>query len=446
MASDLLSIAASGARASRAALDVTAQNIANAASDGYVRRSASMAEVSSSGGLLRSGDISLSGVRIAGITRNADAFRQVEVRRTNSDVTRGATELRGLEYLESAIEQVGVYNAVVGFEAALQQLAVDPIDPSLRASFLAAADAMAQKFSIADSSMEAAATGLQFEAEAAAAQANTITQELARVNLRLSRAGNGSSDQATLLDQRDQLLENLSGIANISTSFAADGSATVHYSGAGGPVAVSGGAASVLSVTVAANGTLSFDVDGDAVALSGGSLAGTALALSKADQLRQDLHGIAASLIAAANTAQTNGVDVNGNPGQALFSGTNASDMRLAFTDGALLATASAGQPAGSRDAGALTALRQALASDQPAQKTSNLLFDVSSAIATRKLTQEALDAIAGSARIALQQQAGVDLDTEAANLIRFQQAFQASGRAMQVAVDLFDTLLGIRG
>src|SRR5690606_28223706 len=138
--------------------------------------------------------------------------------------------------------------------------------------------------------------------------------------------------QATLLDQRDQLLENLSGIANISTSFAADGSATVHYSGAGGPVAVSGGAASVLSVTVAANGTLSFDVDGDAVALSGGSLAGTALALSKADQLRQDLHGIAASLIAAANTAQTNGVDVNGNPGQALFSGTNASDMRLAFT------------------------------------------------------------------------------------------------------------------
>ena len=78
MASDLLSIAASGARAARGALDVTAQNIANASSDGYVRRSASMQEVSSTGGQMRVGDISLSGVRIAGISRNADMFRQAE--------------------------------------------------------------------------------------------------------------------------------------------------------------------------------------------------------------------------------------------------------------------------------------------------------------------------------------------------------------------------------
>ena len=40
--------------------------------------------------------------------------------------------------------------------------------------------------------------------------------------------------------------------------------------------------------------------------------------------------------------------------------------------------------------------------------------------------------------------QAGVDLDQEAANLVRYQQAFQASGRAMQVAANIFDTLLGI--
>jgi len=33
----------------------------------------------------------------------------------------------------------------------------------------------------------------------------------------------------------------------------------------------------------------------------------------------------------------------------------------------------------------------------------------------------------------------------EAVNLIRYQQAFEASGRVMQVASDLFDTILGIR-
>ena len=64
MASDLLSIAKSGAKASRAALDVTAQNIANASSEGYVRRSVALEEVSPAGGYGRSGDVSLSGVRL----------------------------------------------------------------------------------------------------------------------------------------------------------------------------------------------------------------------------------------------------------------------------------------------------------------------------------------------------------------------------------------------
>ncbi|MDG2005405.1 MAG: flagellar basal body rod C-terminal domain-containing protein, partial [Novosphingobium sp.] len=60
-------------------------------------------------------------------------------------------------------------------------------------------------------------------------------------------------------------------------------------------------------------------------------------------------------------------------------------------------------------------------------------------------ITREALDSIAGNALVALQSQAGVDLDNEAVNLLRFQQAFQANGRVMQVASDIFDTLLGIR-
>lgn len=46
MASDLLTIAASGASAARGALNITTQNIANASTEGYVRRSANMQEVS----------------------------------------------------------------------------------------------------------------------------------------------------------------------------------------------------------------------------------------------------------------------------------------------------------------------------------------------------------------------------------------------------------------
>ena len=85
MASDLLSIGLSGAKAARTALDVTAQNIANAGTAGYVRRSLSLAELSSTSSFGRLGEVSFSGVRVDHVVRNADLFRQAEARRTGSD-------------------------------------------------------------------------------------------------------------------------------------------------------------------------------------------------------------------------------------------------------------------------------------------------------------------------------------------------------------------------
>ena len=88
MASDLFAIGSSGLKAARAGLEVTSQNIANAATEGYVRRSVSLAEMAAAGGYSRLGDLSLSGVRVAGIQRNADVFRQAEMRRTGADAAR----------------------------------------------------------------------------------------------------------------------------------------------------------------------------------------------------------------------------------------------------------------------------------------------------------------------------------------------------------------------
>ena len=296
MASDLLSIAASGARAARGALDVTAQNIANAASDGYVRRSARMEEVSAAGGQLRVGDISLSGVRISGIARNADMFRQAEVRRTNADASRAAAELAGLQNIESAVEQAGIFPAIVEFEGALRQLESDPVDSSLRAAVVASAETMANKFNIAAGSLASVAEGAQFEAGAATEEANVIAAELARINMRLARAGAGSSDRASLLDQRDLMLERLSGIADTQTSFNTDGGVTVRIGGNAGPLLVNGGTTGILAATVAADGTLAFDVDGTAVVLGGGALAGHALAY-KSYLLRRGDHPIEPRII-----------------------------------------------------------------------------------------------------------------------------------------------------
>jgi len=445
MASDLISIARSGAQAARIGLDVTAQNIANAGTAGYVRRSVSLKEVSASGGMGNSGDLSLSGVRLDSIVRNADLFRQSEVRRTGADAARVDSEVNGLENVEAAVEQSRVYPSLVEFEGSLQRLAGEPTDPALRAGVIEAARTLVGTFNIAATGLDGAGTGLRFEANGGVNQVNTLASELARVNLRLARATEASSDQSTLLDQRDNLLQQLSTYGDVSATFAVDGTVQVRMGGNAGPLLVQGGTASTVSMTTATDGTVSYAVGTSALTLSGGSLAGKQLALAKLADVRTSLDTIANQVMTAVNTTQGNGVDLAGLTGTPMFSGTGAAGMTLAFSDGTKIATAPAGAGAGSRDPGNLTAMRNALATSDPVGGLDTLLFDVSGTVSSRKVTQEALKAIAGNARIALEAQAGVDLDQEAVNLVRFQQAFQASGRAMQVAADLFDTLLAIR-
>jgi flagellar hook-associated protein 1 FlgK len=57
-----------------------------------------------------------------------------------------------------------------------------------------------------------------------------------------------------------------------------------------------------------------------------------------------------------------------------------------------------------------------------------------------------AQDVLITQTRAAQQSLSGVNLDEEAANLIRFQQAYQASGKVLQIASKLFDSILAIGG
>ena len=445
MAADLLSIASSGARAAKAALDVTANNISNASSEGYVRRSVSVSELAANSVGSSPTSINLAGVRVTGVVRNADSFRQSEVRRTGADAARADAEVNGLENIESAVEQTGAYESIVNFEGALQQLLSDPTDTSLRASVMEQGRNLAETLNVASSSLDAVRDGLLFEAQDGVDNINLISSELAKVNLRLTRASDASSDQSSLLDRRDSLLQQLSDKVGISTSFGTNGVVSVKLGNASGPALVTGGTPATFSMSAAADGTLSFAVDGTAVTLSSGALAGKNQALSELSTTRGKLDQIAANVVDVVNTAQANGVDLQGNAGQPLFSGTSAADIAMIATGSSALATAPAGSAANSRDSSNLSTLQTALTTADPAGSTNSLLFDISSAVAGRSVTRDALTSVASTAKIALQTQAGVDLDHEAVNLVRFQQAFQASGRVMQVASDIFDSILSIR-
>ena len=92
----------------------------------------------------------------------------------------------------------------------------------------------------------------------------------------------------------------------------------------------------------------------------------------------------------------------------------------------------------------ALLALRDAVALDGYTLSDGYIpVFSaVSSSIQSAKSAAEFSTGVAEAAESARANQAGVNLDEEAARLLQFQQAYQASAKFLQTAQSLFDTLL----
>ncbi len=441
MTSSLIQIGKSGAMAARSALELTAQNIANASNPDYARRSLSLEEVASRGSIGQEPGGVLSGVRPDQVLRTTSVFLQNEARRTSGDLARAQAELAGLANAESAVEQAGIYPAIVDLEASLSRLASDPLGGPLRAAVLEDADRLAQTFRIATDGLDVAEADLRFQAAASVEQANLIAAELARTNVGIARSKPGSSQMAVLHDQRDALLRDLSSLVGASSSFDALGRVSVQLDGQ--PL-VSGTQSGVLALTDNPDGSFALSVNGTAVALTSGSVLGRSQASQALTDLRGELDSLAGSVISTLNTAQASGSAADGSAGQPFFIGTGAANISVALTGTAQIATAAAGSPAGSRDISNLQALRDALATGGPASQADAVLFNLSSAISARSVTRDALRTIADTAQIALSAETGVDLDQEAANLLRYQQAFQANGRVIQAAADIFDTILGL--
>ena len=72
-------------------------------------------------------------------------------------------------------------------------------------------------------------------------------------------------------------------------------------------------------------------------------------------------------------------------------------------------------------------------------------LSDIGSVSSQARIAQQAMTVVNQQAIQARDKVSGVNLDSEAADLIRFQQAYQAAAKTIQVANDLFDSIVQIR-
>ena len=74
----------------------------------------------------------------------------------------------------------------------------------------------------------------------------------------------------------------------------------------------------------------------------------------------------------------------------------------------------------------------------------SQLVSSVGNKSREAQVNRDAQESLVSQATEAQQSVAGVNLDEEAANLIRYQQAYQASSKVMTIASKLFDEVLSL--
>lgn len=324
--SDILSTSVSGLLAFQRALDVTSNNISNVATPGYSVESAKFTP--QPGQATATGYIG-SGVSIESITRSYDELLAGQVRSSQSGYSNFntfATQAAQIDNMLSS-SSTGLTASLQAFVNALQTVANSPSSTAQRQGLLSQAQALAQQMQNYNSQLSSYGQGIESQLTASVTQINTLSAGIANLNGQIA-AGLASTGQTpnTLMDQRDQMIDQLSQYVSVSTATQADGSMNV-YIGTGQPLVI-GSTAQALSAFQDPYNAAQHDigiVSGGNTAdvtseISGGSLGGLLAVRSQVLQPVQNTLGqFSVGLASLVNQAQQAGIDLTGAAGKPMF-------------------------------------------------------------------------------------------------------------------------------
>ncbi|HLH09616.1 MAG TPA: flagellar basal body rod C-terminal domain-containing protein, partial [Terriglobales bacterium] len=167
--------------------------------------------------------------------------------------------------------------------------------------------------------------------------------------------------------------------------------------------------------------------------------------------LVSDLDTLAYNLITEFNLVHANGFDLNGQPGTNFFvqpagQTGSAGSFNVNITDPSLVAASSDTAAGGNANLLSLIDLQkqQIVQGSPPMTFYGNLLYQVGSEISNAEAEQQASDLI--SQQLADQRGAvsGVSLNDEATNLLRYQRAFEAAARVVDIISSLTETAVNL--
>lgn len=239
--SSALSIAMSGLRANQAALAIVSSNVANAQTPGYVARTSTQVEVPG-------GDAGTS-VLVTGINRQLDEFIQTQLRNETSGGGYADQYANVLNQLQSVYGNPGdpgtLEYAFSKLTTALQALSSSPGSASAQVSTLQAAQSLAQSLNATTSAIQTLRSNSEQSIATSVSTANVALSQIATINAKLQSLGPNDPAGATLADQRDSAITQLSQLLDIRVVTDNTNQATI-YTNSGVPL-VNGSQASQLT-------------------------------------------------------------------------------------------------------------------------------------------------------------------------------------------------------
>ncbi|MFL9814871.1 flagellar hook-associated protein FlgK [Stutzerimonas sp. VN223-3] len=330
---DLLNIGLSGLSASKTQLSITGHNISNVNTPGYSRQDASQAT--------RTPQFSGAGYIGSGTTL-------VEIRRTYSEFLtsqlRSSTSLSSdVESYKSQIDQLdsllagsttGITPSLQKFFSALQTAAEDPANIPARQLVLAEAEGLARRFNTVSDRLTEQNNFTNKQMAAVTDQVNRLAGTIGSLNQAIATASANGKQPNDLLDARDEAVRQLSTYIGVTVTPQDDNSFNISV-GTGQPLVV-GNSVSRLEVVPGQSDPNRHEIQfvsggsrqGITSQITGGELGGLIRYREEVlDSTMNSLGRLALAVSDQINAQQTQGLDLKGEVGAALFGDFNAASL-----------------------------------------------------------------------------------------------------------------------
>ncbi|MDF1605952.1 flagellar hook-associated protein FlgK [Nocardioides sp. YIM 152315] len=462
-----LNTALSALRYQQAALDIASTNVANASTEGYVRRRVVGETVGAAAAPAvwsRSNEIG-SGVQPSGVQRLVDPLLDMRVRREHG--RQSYLDLKGtaMSRVETGIAEPsdkGVAKAIETFKNSIADLENAPNTDAARAQVLANGAVVADAFAIQARNVQDELGDQRARVVATVQEVNDLAQQLASTNKTIA-GSTGGGDTATLMDTRDQLALRLAELTGATATVRSDGGMDVKL---GGQALVQGGDASTLTVTPGkmADGVTD---DPDKVGFALTSPAGVTAVVAPADgelaasaelinsvlpDYVAELNALVTDFADAFNAAHDDGYDAGGLQGGQFFAydaSNPAGTLEVLITDTSKIALSAVppppppAVPVGNTDTGNAANLADSITIQDGYQR---LVNGFGTDVASVKRLADNQSVMSSQVDAAREQLAGVSIDEESVNMVMAQRSYEAAARVMTTVDSILDTLINRTG